>query len=123
MSRAFAFALLLALGACAGRLSQPQNFVVFFPTNDATLTPQAHTLVTQIASARHDMNPSRVVVEGRADGGTPHDAELADQRARAVIQALVEAGVDPAAIAKEQGAPPVGDTGVAAHQVVVRFLP
>jgi outer membrane protein OmpA-like peptidoglycan-associated protein len=123
MSRALVLALLLALGACAGRLAEPQIFVVYFPTNDAVLTPQAHALATEIAAARRDMNPSRVVVEGRADGGTPHDAELADARARAVARALVDAGVDAALIEQHPGAPPAGETGVAAHQVVVRFVP
>ena len=115
--------LLLALAGCMAHLDQPRNYVVYFVTNDAVLTAEARQVVATIASARRDLNPSRISVEGRADGGTPHDATLADERARAVTQALVGAGIDPAMIAIAPSAPPTGITGVDAHQVLVRFQP
>ncbi len=111
------------LGGCAGHMTEPQNFVIYFPNDDATLTPEAQQIIATVAAAHKDMNPSRIAVEGRADGGTTHDADLADQRARVVIKGLADAGVDAAIIDKLPGAPPTGVAGVAAHQVKVQFEP
>jgi outer membrane protein OmpA-like peptidoglycan-associated protein len=116
-------AMMAALAGCATHLQEPRDYVVFFVTDTATLTTEAHQVVATIAAARADLNPSRITVEGRADGGTPHDATLADERARTVSRALTDAGVDPTMIAIEPSAPPTGTTGVAAHLVTVRFLP
>jgi outer membrane protein OmpA-like peptidoglycan-associated protein len=123
MARIVVLAALLLVAGCANHMSQPQNFTIFFPTGDATLTPEAQKLIVTIAAAHHDMNPSRIAVEGRADGGTTHDADLADQRARVVIKGLVDAGVDATIIDKQPSAPPTGTSGVAAHMVEVRFEP
>jgi len=111
------------LAACAGRPAEPRTFTVFFETDKASLTPDAQALVTQMAAAAHETTPSKITVEGRADGSTAHDATLADERATAVIHGLVEAGIDAKSIDKQPSAPTAGTTGVAAHQVIVRFLP
>jgi hypothetical protein len=115
--------LLGALAACTAHMSEPQNFVVYFHTGEAQLTPEGQQVVTAIATAQAAAKPRRIQVEGRADGGTPHDAALADDRAIVVIGALVRSGIDATAIDKRPSAPPEGVTGVAAHEVVVRFVP
>src|ERR1700728_1368507 len=93
MKRLMLFSLVLLVAGCAGHLSAPRQSVVFFQTDDATLTPEGQQVVAQLASDAKSLHPSRVVIEGRANGGTPHDATLADQRAAEVTHALVEAGV------------------------------
>jgi hypothetical protein len=119
-------AVLLAVTLVAGCMlgqgsGEPRQFLVFFETNDAALTPTAQQVIATVATAAQTEHPSRITVAGRADGGTAHDATLADERASVVVRALVDAGVDPHAIAKEPSAPPKGDKGVAAHLVVVEF--
>ena len=116
-------AAFLALAACAPRLEAPRDFNVFFETDRAELTPEAHQVIAQIADDAHKLAPRKIVVAGRADGGTAHDATLADTRATAVIGALLERGVPADQIEKQADAPPPDRTGIAAHQVVVRFLP
>lgn len=121
LTRTVLILLLLASAGCADRLSKPQDYVVFFPTNTAGLTAEGKQVVDRVAANARDVRPSKVVVEGHADGGTPSDASLANERARTVLLALGEAGVAPVELA--QSAPPAGTTGVAAHKVVVRFVP
>jgi len=123
MYRIAVFAVLMVLAGCAGRPAEPRNFAVFFESDKASLTPEARLLVAQMAAAAHEMSPSKIIVEGRADGGTAHDATLADARASVVVRSLVEAGIDGKSIDKQPGAPPAGRTGVAAHEVIVRLLP
>lgn len=114
-------AMLLAAAGCADRLSAPHQYVVFFPASTADLTPEGKQVVDRVAANARESRPSKVVVEGHADGGTPKDASLANDRARAVLLALSESGVTPVELA--QSAPPPGTTGVAARKVVVRFVP
>jgi outer membrane protein OmpA-like peptidoglycan-associated protein len=116
-------ALLAALAGCAAHLQEERNYVVYFKTDSADLTPEAQQVVATIAEARTQLGPSHITVEGRADGGKPHDATLAEERARVVSRALIAAGIDPAMIALQPSAPLPGITGVAAHQVMVRFMP
>ena len=118
-----ALAIATTLVACAQHLDQPRSFLVYFDTDSATLTPDGQRIATTIASSARDLSPSKVLVAGRADGSTAHDAALADQRANAVMQALAQLGVPPAKIEKQPDAPPSGLTGVAAHEVVVTLLP
>lgn len=121
--RLAAFALLVALGACAQHLTQPRDYIVYFDTDSATLTPDGQRIVATAASTAHDTSPSKILVAGRADGSTAHDATLADQRATAVMQALTQQGVAAAKLEKQPDAPPSSRTGVAAHQVVITLLP
>jgi outer membrane protein OmpA-like peptidoglycan-associated protein len=125
VSRRLVLALgVLALAAgCAKKPAEPQNFVVYFETGDANVTPVAQQVLATAATAAQDRPPAKIVVEGHADGGTTNDAALADRRALAVIHALTEDGIDANRIEKLQGTPPAGETGVAAHQVIVRFVP
>jgi outer membrane protein OmpA-like peptidoglycan-associated protein len=87
------------------------------------VTQEAHQVIANAATELRSHPPAKIVVEGHADGGTPADASLADQRAIAVIHALVDDGIDANKIEKLQGAPPAGETGVAAHQVIIRVVP
>lgn len=120
--RLFVFAIAATLVACA-HLDQPRSYLVYFDTDSATLTADGQRIVTTIASAAGDVSASKILVSGRADGATPHDATLADQRATVVMQALAQHGVAAAKIEKQPDAPPSGLTGVAAHEVVVTLLP
>jgi hypothetical protein len=117
-----ALALLAMLAACA-HLDQPRDYLVYFDKDSAALTADGQRIVTTIASTAHDDSPSKILVAGRADGSTAHDATLADQRATAVMQALTQQGVPAATLEKQPDAPPSGLTGVAAHEVVVTLLP
>ena len=103
--------------------AEPRNFVVYFRTGDATVTQEAHQVIANAATSMRTHPPAKIVVEGHADGGTTFDASLADQRALAVIQALVADGTDASSIEKLPGAPSPGETGLAAHQVIIRFMP
>lgn len=123
VSRLAAFALAVVLSACAHHLEQPRDYIVYFDTDSATLTPDGQRIVATAAAAAHDNSPSKILVAGRADGSTAHDATLADQRATAVMQALTRQGVAAAKVEKQPDAPPSSRTGVAAHQVVVTLLP
>lgn len=122
-SRIAAFAIMIALSACAQHLAQPRDYIVYFDTDSATLTTDGQRIVATAASAAHDASASKILVAGRADGSTAHDATLADQRATAVMQALTQQGVPAAKVEKQPDAPPSSRTGVAAHQVVITLLP
>jgi outer membrane protein OmpA-like peptidoglycan-associated protein len=123
VSRIFAVTMLTALAACGSTLSQPRSYLVYFDNDSATLTAEGQRIVGTIVTGIKDNAPSKVVVAGRADGSTAHDATLADQRAVAVMQALTQQGVSASKLEKEADAPPSGINGVAAHQVVVTLLP
>lgn len=112
-----------SLAACAAKLSAPRDYAVFFETDRAELTDDARKIVAQIAANAHVLDPARIVVAGRADGGTAHDATLAEERAANVTRALLDAGVASAKIERQADTPPAERTGVAAHQVIVRLLP
>ena len=116
-------ALLAVLAACATKLEQPRSYLVYFDGDSAALTQDGQRIVGTIADTVKVFSPSRLAIAGRADGGTSHDAALADQRATAVIQALTQKGVPAGKLEKMADGPPSGRTGVAAHQVVVTLLP
>ena len=122
-ARSATLGVALVLAACTPHLATPREYIVFFETDQARLTPEAQQLIHEVASNARDLHPSKVVVAGRADGGTAHDATLADERAIAVMQALAKEGLAPSLLEKEADAPQAGTAGVAAHRVIVRFLP
>jgi flagellar motor protein MotB len=115
-------ALLALLTACT-HPDQPRDFVVYFQTDSADLTPTAQQVVVTAASRARDVSATKILVAGRADGNTAHDATLADQRATAVMQALSKQGIPAAQVEKQADAPPADRTGVAAHQVIITLLP
>ena len=115
--------VLAVLAACATKLDQPRSYLVYFDTDSAALTQDGHRIVGAIVDAVKAVSPSKIAVAGRADGGTAHDAALADERAAAVMQELTQKGVPAGKLEKMADAAPSGRTGVAAHQVVVTLLP
>lgn len=123
MPRSVMAAVLIALVGCVSHPTTPREFTVFFQTGDATATPGAQAVVTRIAKAARETRPSRIVIEGQADGGTARDANLADERADTVLHALVSAGIDASRLDKRPSAPLPGTTGVAAHKVKVTLIP
>jgi outer membrane protein OmpA-like peptidoglycan-associated protein len=116
-----AMAVLLALGACSS--TPPKPYLVFFLSDDGALTPEAQKIVTEIAAQAVAARPSRILVEGYADGATAQETVLAQARADSVAQALVKAGVDGALIQRHAGAPEGGQQGVAARKVQVTVVP
>jgi outer membrane protein OmpA-like peptidoglycan-associated protein len=117
---AAALAVFLALAGCA---TEPgRDFLVFFPTDALTLSASADGVVAGVAKLAAGSHSAHLVVEGQADGGKPHDAELAYQRGQAVVAALVAAGVDAARIEIRPSAPPAETTGLAAHKVIIHFI-
>ncbi|MGH6797957.1 MAG: OmpA family protein, partial [Roseiarcus sp.] len=113
-----------ALAACTTtQTAEPRAFPVYFQTAKADLTPEARQVVEQAAAAMRDAGPSKIVVEGLADGYAPRDGALADRRAETVARALAAAGVDPAAIEKNAGTVPHPVIPVAAHKVMVQVVP
>lgn len=116
-------ALLAVLAACATKLEQPRSYLVYFDTDSAGLTQDGQRIVGTIIDAVKEVSPSKIAVAGRADGGTAHDAALADERAATVMQALTQKGVPAGKIEKMADVAPSGRSGVAAHQVVVTLLP
>ena len=127
MRRSFFFAILVLLAACTTQPPVARQFDVFFQVNSSKLTPEGQQIVDAIVTAIRDGHPSAVVVEGRANGTTPRDAQLADQRATVVSEALKAAGVDQAKISQHAAlvVPAVTDpaTNVAAHKVTVQLVP
>jgi outer membrane protein OmpA-like peptidoglycan-associated protein len=113
--------LVLALLACAR--PEPRQFVIFFATDDSSLSSAAQQLVAEISAAARDQHPAKIAVAGYGDGTTAHDAVLADQRASTVIRALATAGTEASLIEKRPGAPPDQATGIPVHKATVTFNP
>lgn len=121
------YAALALLAACTTQPPVARQFTVFFQVNESKLTPEGQQIVDAIAAAVRDGHPSAIEVEGQADGATPRDAQLADQRATVVAAALKGAGVDQSKINQHAALvlPAVSDaaTHVAAHKVTVQLVP
>jgi len=128
----FLIAVSMALAACTQPAPKPQPqpsriFTVYFDTNSADLTPTAQQIIDNITDALRKDQPSKIVVEGQASGGTTRDAELAGQRADAVVAALVKSGVDPTTIDRHAvlvgPATPDPIARISAQKVLVEFIP
>jgi len=123
MRRIAVIALLLLLAACANPPPPVErHFNVFFTTNSAALEPDSRRIIDEIAIAAQQDRPASILVEGEADGNTPGDLELANQRAVTVVQALISEGIEPAKVAKTASLAPSGTTGIAAHVVHVHYV-
>jgi OmpA family protein len=126
MRRIVPLMFLVLLGACATKPPAPQQFDVFFQVNSAKLTPEGQQIVDVMVAAIRNTQPSSVVVEGEADGTTPHDAQLADQRAATVAGALKAAGIDQSKIVQHAALalPALSDpaTRVSTHKVTVQLV-
>ena len=126
MRRIVLLMFLVLLGACATTPPPPRQFDVFFQVNSAKLTPEGQQIVDQIVAAIRDTQPSSVVVEGEANGATPRDAQLADQRAATVAGALKAAGIDQSKIVQHAAlavpAVPDAATNASTHKVTVQLV-
>ena len=117
MIRTIAVAVLALLAACAA--PAPRQFTVFFGTGSDRLTREAQEIVSQAAAAAHEQGGSKLVVAGYGDGESAEDAALGDRRAIAVLQALVEDGVDASRIGRRPGAAEATGAGMPVHKATV----
>ena len=77
-----------------------ERFLLFFPSEAGTLTDEANAIVAGAAAQAKTAPPELVVVYGFADqrGDASMNARLSRDRARAVADALIEAGIPRQAI-------------------------
>jgi len=77
-----------------------REFIVYFPFDQSILTPEAQTVVQEAASYAQQGNATQVQVVGHADtsGSAAYNIRLSERRARAVADAMVGLGVNPATI-------------------------
>jgi outer membrane protein OmpA-like peptidoglycan-associated protein len=115
--------VMAALLLVAGCASEPKTYPVFFSQDATVITPEAQSVIAQIAQRNAEQRPAHIIVEGQADGGTAQDTELAEARADRVAAALAASGIDPARIERHPGTPESGATGIAARKVLVTFAP
>jgi outer membrane protein OmpA-like peptidoglycan-associated protein len=114
MKRFFLLCSLLAIAACAPPpppapaavppapppAPPPNNYVVFFPWNSATVTPDAQQILNVAASAYKSGAPASVQVTGYTDtsGSAGYNQRLSERRAQNVAAALSQLGVPPNAL-------------------------
>jgi OOP family OmpA-OmpF porin len=74
---------------------QPRSFLVFFDRGKTALTRDAQRVIREAADEYRQFAPVRVVVLGHADlvGRPEANQRLSERRAKAVLEALVAAGV------------------------------
>jgi OmpA-OmpF porin, OOP family len=74
---------------------QPRSFLVFFETNKAALSDDARRVIGEAVDEYREFAPVRVVALGHTDlAGSPRvNQALSQRRAKAVLAALIRAGV------------------------------
>ena len=79
---------------------EAREFIVYFPFDQSVLTPEAQTVVQEAATYAGGGAATRVQVVGHADtsGSAAYNIRLSERRARAVADAMVGLGVNPALI-------------------------
>jgi hypothetical protein len=75
--------------------TEPEQFVVFFPTNEATLGPDASRVVDEAAAAYQRTGIAQIEVTGHTDtvGSAAYNLALSERRAAAVADELIRRGV------------------------------
>ena len=75
--------------------AEPGQFIVFFDTNEATLSPDGTRVVAEAAEAYQETGAARIVVTGHTDtaGSADRNLELSLQRAEVVANELMRQGV------------------------------
>jgi outer membrane protein OmpA-like peptidoglycan-associated protein len=89
------------VAAASPATAQPaQTFMLFFAFDQASLMPEAQGVVHEAALAAKARRAARITVAGNADtyGDATYNMTLSQRRAAAVKEALVQDGIDPAAI-------------------------
>jgi len=90
---------------------------VNFPSNQATLTPQSHAVLDEVARSLKDWPEVRVEVAGHTDSqnSEAYNQKLSERRAQAVMDYLVARGIDRSRlVAKGYGeAQPIADNRTA----------
>ncbi len=73
----------------------PGTFLIFFVTDQATLTPDGARVVAEAAEAYQETGAARIVVTGHSDttGSAAHNLELSQRRAELVANELIRRGV------------------------------
>jgi OmpA family len=81
--------------ATPGTETEPREFVVFFPTDVATLSPDAVRVVDEAAAEYQRTGIAQVVVTGHTDtvGSAAHNLALSERRAAMVADELIRRGV------------------------------
>jgi OmpA-OmpF porin, OOP family len=79
------------------------QFLVFFDTNQSTLTPDGAPVVAEAAEAYQETCAARIVVTGHTDtaGSAAHNLELPQRRAEVVANELIGLGVPATDIAAD----------------------
>jgi hypothetical protein len=75
--------------------TEPGQFVVFFPTDVATLSPDAARVVDEAAAAYQETGVAEITVTGHTDtvGSAAYNLELSERRAEVVADELIRRGV------------------------------
>jgi OmpA family len=81
--------------ATPGAETEPAEFVVFFPTDQATLSPDAVRVVDEAAAEYQQTGIAQVVVTGHTDtvGSAAYNLALSERRAAMVADELIRRGV------------------------------
>jgi outer membrane protein OmpA-like peptidoglycan-associated protein len=71
---------------------------IFFDTNSSVLRPESKTEIARIAEILNDNPAIRVEISGHTDsqGEDKYNQWLSEKRAKSVVDALIESGIDPA---------------------------
>jgi hypothetical protein len=79
------------------------QFLVFFDTDQSTLTPDGARVVAEAADAYQETGAARIVVTGHTDtaGSAAHNLELSQRRAEVVTNELIGLGVPATDIAAD----------------------
>jgi OmpA family len=75
--------------------TEPGQFVVFFPTDEATLSPDAARVVDEAAAEYQRAGAAQITVTGHTDtvGSAAYNLELSERRAEVVANELIRRGV------------------------------
>jgi len=95
--------------AAAPAEPEPEEYVVHFAFDQATLDDKARATLEQALAAAGEREAARIVVAGHADRAGPqsYNRRLSEQRAQNVARAFEEAGLDPTVRALGEAEPAV----------------
>ena len=102
----------------------PDMYAVFFETSSALLSVQARNTISDAVRAVRFLKPQRVDVVGFADaaGSTAYNESLANDRALAVVEGLLQAGVPADLISPEARGAAGGETAAENRRVEIALV-